>query len=99
MKNFIIHTLLFWILLLVFGAIFSSCEKDNDQPTPPVTDQRDLTVALEQIHQSSQFPGFAVSIVQCEEIVYQQALGEADIEQGRPYTNTTIQPTGSIKNT
>ena len=100
MKNFLIHTLLFWLFLLLLAATFSSCKPtEDDQSFAPISDEAGLTEALTQIQQSAQLPGFAVSIVKDDAVVYQQAFGHADIGQDRAYTNTSVQPIGSISKT
>lgn len=98
MKNLIFHLLL-WIFMLIVAATFSACDKTESTPLTPITNEADLTDVLNDIFQDCQFPGFAVSVVQNNEVVYQQAFGQADIAQDRPFTNKTIQPIGSISKT
>ena len=98
MKNLIFHLLL-WIFMLIVAVTFSACDKTDSTPLTPITNEADLTDVLNDIFQDSQFPGFAVSVVQNNEVVYQQAFGQADIAQDRPFTNQTLQPIGSISKT
>ncbi|WP_157807060.1 serine hydrolase domain-containing protein [Algoriphagus formosus] len=44
-------------------------------------------------------PGFAVSVVKDDSLLYQHSFGEADIQNGKAYTNKTTQPIGSISKT
>ncbi len=92
--------LLSLVAILVLGS--SSCSKKDDPSTPPsdaITAPSALTAALNGIYQDSDVPGFAISVVKNDAIIYQQAFGEADIDQSKVYTNQTIQPIGSISKT
>ncbi|MCB0662887.1 MAG: beta-lactamase family protein, partial [Saprospiraceae bacterium] len=58
-----------------------------------------LTAVLTAIYNNSKAPGFAVSVVENNALIYQESFGKADIAGNRPYTNHTIQPIGSISKT
>ncbi|MEM6770343.1 MAG: serine hydrolase domain-containing protein [Bacteroidota bacterium] len=94
---------LFPVIILLTALLLGSCSDDDDTTTtpvqPPVTTVAQLTTALTQIYNSSDAPGFAVSVVKNDVLLYQQAFGHADIGNDRPYTNQTIQPIGSISKT
>jgi len=97
MKN---SRILSFLLLLCCISIIS-CDKDNDkEPLPEeITSATELTAALETIFASSDVPGFAVSVIKNEQLIYQEAFGSADQASGRAYTNETVQPIGSISKT
>lgn len=90
------------LLALLFSLLSTSCSKEDNGPnTPPssIITPAALTTALTEIYQDSNAPGFAVSVVKNDAIVYQQTFGQANIEENRPYSNQTIQPIGSISKT
>lgn len=55
-----------------------------------------LTAALTTEYQQNSFPGFSVSIVNSDSILYENAFGFADLEKKIPYTITTVQPIASV---
>ncbi len=85
-------------LLIVLQLL--SCKKD-DEPTPPPSGMTptDLTAAMEDILDDTAVPGFALSIVKDNAIIFQQAFGYADTEAQKPYTNQTIQHIASASKT
>ena len=91
------------IIIVLFSLTISSCEKDNENnptPNPPlISTPAELTTALTEIYSKSKVPGFAVSIVKNEAILYQNAFGKANIASNKSYTNQTTQPIGSISKT
>ncbi|MEM9837024.1 MAG: serine hydrolase domain-containing protein [Bacteroidota bacterium] len=92
---------LYPLIVLIGLLLVAGCD-DDDLTTPmqpPITTVADLTAALTNIHTNSAAPGFAISIVKDGALRYQEAFGYADITNDRPYTNTTIQPIGSISKT
>jgi len=79
---------IFWVLafvcpFLVFGQ----------------TPTEKLTQALEQSFHNSTIPGVAVAIVNKDKILYQHAMGFADIANKTPYTQHTIHNIGSTSKT
>ncbi|MEL7425631.1 MAG: serine hydrolase domain-containing protein [Bacteroidota bacterium] len=89
------------LILLLSIVVFTSCD-DDDVTTPPqptVSTAAELTAALSDIYQNTDAPGFAVSVVKNDAVIYQQAFGKADIENNQAYTNQTVQPIGSISKT
>ncbi len=58
-----------------------------------------LTKRLEEIAQSSGFPGFAVAVTQGQATLYSRGFGYADRASKTPYTPQTIQPVGSVSKT
>lgn len=58
-----------------------------------------LDIELSKILTNSQLPGFGVSIVNKERILYQKGFGFANKEKKIPYTVNTIQPIASISKT
>lgn len=98
MKN----SILLPIISILIALSFFSCEKDDNNLTPPpttVTTPAELTAALTEIYNEADAPGFAVSVVKNNVLIYQQAFGKADINGNKNYTNQTTQPIGSISKT
>lgn len=92
----------FVIVLCLCSWMLSSCKKEEEKPTldySVIQTTSDLTNALNVIYSESQAPGFAVSVIKNDVVVYQQPFGMADIEGNRIYTNQTTQPIGSISKT
>ena len=58
-----------------------------------------LNMALNEIYKNSQIPGFSISVLKKEKLVYQNAFGFADVESKRPFEATSIQNIGSISKT
>ncbi len=80
--------------------MITSCnEDDNNIISNPITTPAELTTALTDIYADSEAPGFAVSIIKDDVVIYQQTFGKADIEGNKVYTNQTTQPIGSISKT
>lgn len=100
MKNLILYPTILLLSILVLIA----CDKDDDAvPTPPqqpdISTPAELTAALTNIYNNTTAPGFAVSVVKNDVLLYQQAFGQADIDNNKAYTNQTTQPIGSISKT
>jgi CubicO group peptidase (beta-lactamase class C family) len=74
---------------LVTQAIICSA-----QPPEEILD-KDLT----NIYQKSNFPGFAISIINRDSTLYARSYGYADKSKKTPYTLETIQPIGSVSKT
>lgn len=90
------------LLTLILLFVSTSCSKEDNGPsTPPssITTPAALTTALTEIYQDSDAPGFAVSIVKNDAVIYQQTFGQANIEENRAYSNQTVQAIGSISKT
>jgi CubicO group peptidase (beta-lactamase class C family) len=92
---------LFSITLLLTTIFVFSCDKDDDAPpaTTTIETAEELTAALDNIYASAEAPGFAVSVVKNDAIIYQEAFGKADIAAGKDFTNQTLLPIGSISKT
>lgn len=58
-----------------------------------------LNLALEEIHKKSKIPGFSISIINNDKVVYQNGFGYADKENDRSYELTSVQNIGSISKT
>lgn len=85
--------------LLLAVALFS-CEKEDNTPIRDHIDTtEEFTARLTSIYNESDAPGFAVTVIQDDAVIYQKTFGKADIEAGRPYTDQTTQPIGSISKT
>lgn len=67
---------------------------------PPVVDSPTaLTQALQDIVEETEVPGFAISVVKNNTLLYQEAFGYADVQAKTPYTNQTIQQIASVSKT
>lgn len=87
-------------IILLCTFIFISCETNkNETIAPRVSTPAELTSVLNTVYEASDAPGFALSVIKDNTIIYQQAFGLADITQNKTYTNQTIQPIGSISKT
>jgi CubicO group peptidase (beta-lactamase class C family) len=97
MKN----PLFIFILAIILAFSISSCQKENSTSTIPdfIKTKEQLTAALNTIYKDSNAPGFSVSVVENNALVYQESFGKADIQEEKPYTNHTTQPIGSISKT
>lgn len=78
-------------LLILFQFVFNIINAQNYSDT--------LDKELSKILTNSQLPGFGVSIVNKEGIVYQKGFGYADKEKKIPYTKNTVQPIASVSKT
>ncbi len=95
MKNSIVY----FIPLLLFLS-FLSCKDDDTLTLPPSIDSPSaLSAILEDVIDQTEVPGFALSLVKNDQIVYQQAFGYADLENAIPYSNQTVQHIASISKT
>lgn len=81
-----------WLLffLLPFIHFTSLCSQS-------LTDSLDS--ALTQLNQEVSLPGFAVAIVNKDEVLYQKGYGYADLEKKTPYDIHTIHNIGSVSKT
>lgn len=92
------------ILLLAFITLLTSCSSDDDNiSTLPEPDEAMTSAALTTyfttLAEDSEIPGFAVSIVKDGAIVYQNAVGYANIENEVAYTNHTVNFVASLSKT
>ena len=95
-------TMLLALAVFFLSLTFISCDKDGDNlPSDPdhILTSAELTAALSDIYDDSEAPGFTVAIVKNDSLLYQESFGKATIENGKDYTNQTIQPIGSISKT
>lgn len=58
-----------------------------------------LTEKLSRQFAESNFPGFCVSVVDNDKVIYQNGFGYADVQSKTPYSVNTIQPIGSVSKT
>ena len=90
----IIRIILASVLALLL-SITTSCSNDDDdtvvQPTPTgIQTPEDLTTYLEEIIETQEIAGFAVSIVNNDNVDYKTSFGFENIEQQRDFNNQTI---------
>jgi CubicO group peptidase (beta-lactamase class C family) len=96
MKNSILVTLAFLLSISIF-----SCSKEDKtaEPRIDIDTPAQLTSRLQDIQADSEFPGFALTIIKNDAILYQEAFGMANIEENKAYSNLSTQPIGSISKT
>jgi CubicO group peptidase (beta-lactamase class C family) len=58
-----------------------------------------LDKSLTKIYKESNFPGFAISIIKDDSILFSKGYGYANKSKKTPYTLETIQPVGSVSKT
>ena len=85
-KNINIFTLL---ILSILAFNVSNAQNYSDT----------LDIELSNIFSESQLPGFGVSIVNNDSVLYQKGFGFANKEKQIPYTVNTIQPIASVSKT
>lgn len=83
MKQSLISVFFIFLTLKLFGQVL---------PEP-------LTQNLQQISEGKTLPGFAVSIVNTDSIIYSHSFGFSDISTKRPFTDETILNIGSVSKT
>ncbi len=87
------------LLILIIATLTFSCSDDKTLIPSVIHTPEELTNFLEDICNDSKTPGFAISIVKDESIIYKNAFGSANIEASINYTNNTAQPIASISKT
>ena len=95
---------LFSLIVFFLSLSVTSCDKESvdlvPDPNPQtISTPAELSAAMEDIVHNTDVPGFAVTVVKNNTILYQNAFGYADIETQRPYTNQTIQHIASVSKT
>lgn len=97
MKNL----MFFYALSLLFMMGTTACNNDDDEVEVPstITTAGQLTDVLMDIYEDGEAPGFMVSVVKNDAVIYQEGFGKADIQTNRDYTKFTTQPIGSISKT
>jgi CubicO group peptidase (beta-lactamase class C family) len=83
-------------ILISSLLLLASCE---DSSSYSIHTEEELTNSLQNIAEASSIPGFTIGIIKNGTICYQNSFGYRNIEFSQPYTNTTIQPIGSISKT
>ena len=83
------------LLYLVCGFFTPSVA----QPARPRAAQDSLTAELEALRVQGHFNGFGVAIVSEKGVLYQQGIGFADAQAGKPYGLHTVQYIASISKT
>jgi CubicO group peptidase (beta-lactamase class C family) len=79
------------IILFLLTIQFSACVAQPNNVT--------LDKSLQKIYKESNFPGFAISIVTPDSVLFSKSYGYANKEKKIPYTLETIQPIGSVSKT
>ena len=89
-------------LVTLFSTLMLGCSEDSDMLTPVtsgITTPAELSAAMQDIVDDTEVPGFAVTVVNNNTILYQEAFGYADIQRNVRYTNQTVQPLASVSKT
>ncbi len=95
-------TLLKLALFITYSMLVFGCSDESDVLTPGadvISTSAELSVAMQEIVEQTDVPGFAVSIVNNNTVLYQEAFGYADVQARVPYTNQTTQQLASISKT
>lgn len=91
------------ILILTILIFLTSCSSDDDTATIPVSNETmtnaELSAYFTTLAENTEVPGFAISIVKDGTIVYQNAVGYANIENEEAYTNQTVNFIASLSKT
>ncbi|MCK0190642.1 serine hydrolase domain-containing protein [Arenibacter sp. F20364] len=94
------------IIILTTLSLFLtliSCSSDDDGTTVPepssIKTAAELNAYLDEVAKSTDVPGFAISVVKGNSIVYQESFGYANIQNQVAYTNTTVNSIASISKT
>ncbi|ASO05641.1 serine hydrolase domain-containing protein [Arenibacter algicola] len=82
---------------------FTSCSSNDDGGTIPepfsIKTAAELNAYLDDMAKATDVPGFAISVVKGNSIVYQESFGYANIQNQVAYTNTTINSIASTSKT
>jgi len=90
------------VLLCTMGCMLVGCQKRSEAPSQGQASaglSDTLTTALEAVQDSSDMPGFAVALVQNDEVRYLKGFGFSDLANKKPYTENTVQPIASVSKT
>lgn len=89
------------ILIALVVISISSCKnnKDNTSIKQVVSALDSLHLELNTIKEKSLIPGFAVSILNKDSIIFEKGYGFADIKENKKFLPKTIQPIASISKT
>lgn len=93
--------LLISLILLLINASCSDSDDTHDFVENPtkITNANELTAYYDHLIENTEIPGFAVCIVKNGSILYQNAMGYADLEKKVAYTNTTTNSIASVSKT
>ena len=88
------------IALSLFFISITACDSDNPvSQAPTISTPEELTADLATIFANSSAPGFSVSVVANETVLYTHAFGNAHLTNQKSFATTTVQPIGSISKT
>ncbi|MFD0796284.1 serine hydrolase domain-containing protein [Maribacter chungangensis] len=92
------------LLLLSLFVTLTSCSSDDNEvvvlsePSDTMT-TAELTTYFQTLIETENVPGFAVTIIENDAIVFQSGFGFADIQNQKAYTNQTQNGIGSLSKT
>ncbi|TQO38229.1 CubicO group peptidase (beta-lactamase class C family) [Arenibacter algicola] len=93
------------LVLSILSLILTltSCSNNDDGGTIPepfsIKTAAELNAYLDDMAKATDVPGFAISVVKGNSIVYQESFGYANIQNQVAYTNTTINSIASTSKT
>lgn len=93
---------LFSTIAVLLTVSLVGCSDDSDVLAPPtdtISTPAEFSALMQEIAADTEVPGFAVSIVKDNMLLYQEAFGYADVASKTPYTNQTVQHIASISKT
>lgn len=91
-----------WVYPIIFFFIalaLASCKKEAFTIPEEILTPEALTATLEDVYKNSTAPGFSVSIVKDNQILYQNAFGKANIQANKDMNTYSTQSIGSISKT
>lgn len=94
------HPFLIPLIPILLALLLASCKKEEGPQIPPdPATPAELSAKLEGIIESTEVPGFAVTVAEGGAILFQEAFGYADLQARKPYTNQTLQHLASVSKT
>lgn len=102
-RNTMSKTVNFYIMLVLFVALLTSCSNDDDaiqNPAPTGIETVDqLSAYLENLVQTNEVPGFSVNVSIGNTTAFHQSFGYANLANQIPYTNQTVNNLASVSKT
>lgn len=83
------------IFTYIFLSCFSFCAIAQQKKTAPDSRLADLDILLNQILKDQKAAGFAVAVVEGDQVIYSKGFGYRDLENKKPVTPNTLFAIGS----
>lgn len=93
------------VVIFILISLFSvACSNNDDSnPTDPssigIQTQEDLTLYLQEVLDTKDVPGFAINVVQNDQLIFNKAFGFQNIQQAKDFQNETIINIASLSKT